>query len=261
MILLHFFILTNQNNMTTKLKYPKTVYISIALHSAVELDNNNIIDTFTVPKNMTITKISSAIPGLTYIAPDNLNNIIGDIHNYIITVPNMDINRIKNHLICNDLHQNKLRQQQQNLIKKKRKFEEIDDEIIDYNNLFDSCYQINTYNSADCIINKSYQQKPTELNPCKIFDCHMVMLNSHVPLNLLNEIPYCPLYGKFLKKEYTNISLKNIIKFLEHKKVKHIILMDFSCSSFYEKEKHTYITDKRLIRSLRRDTRKRKLFD
>jgi len=151
------------------------------------------------------------------------------------------------------------------------KDEERDVDEEEYIHHDDKSYKIKQFSTGDNVINKEYSRNNyTEKNDS----------DWNFKINVMNATGFPELIeilkGRTTQNDNTYVTLEEIVNYLQKQGVKHIILLDLSCSSFISmpppKEESLMdiddddgddvdgeetITNKRLIRNIRRDTMKK----
>lgn len=237
----------------TKYRFPNdTAVIAITTHGAIPVDEAGDIVKFEVPEDMTITKLSVSPIGVCNMASEDDSAEVVKKVSDVFSDPNPEYtfeDRMKQVVP-------ELKELQSNVasrvVKSQPRGVKKDDLTYEFLVYADRSQTLKTYKSGDKIINKDYVKYEGEGKEHP-YDFKMPILNMEGNPDFLQLI----IGGRFgmptrsmgLEKEtYTHLSY--IAGVLRHQmNVKHLILFDYSCSSFYE-------IDERTKRALAREAEK-----
>jgi hypothetical protein len=244
----------------------KTVIVGINLHGEIQLDENNDPQIGEV-KNNYIIKLNVATPGVPNISTIENYNRLGDVTKELIkknewlNEPMLSLrcqNGYKKRMLnfVNELKNEFIKENEDNVMGiekvyyRKRSVDEIlstHQQNFVYNT--GSMYKINKFNKCDPITNKLFLKfSEEELKQLEIKEDDNKRFNKILLYNFSdNENDMVDVF-QLLGPEYTEITLFNLIDFLQGMGVENIIFIDLSCAVFTSENK----LSKRDIRSTRR---------
>lgn len=239
----------------TKTRFPNdTAVLAITTHGAIRTDESNNIVTFRVPEGMTITKMSVSPIGVCNMASaDDSTDVVKTISS-VFSDP--DPKKTLEQRVQSVLPALKDKQGDVTTRVEKSQVRGTQKDPLIYNFLVyaDRSQAVKTYRENDEIIDKDYVKNEGE-GVDHPYDFKMPILNVPGNPDFLQLI----IGGRFGMptrsmrmgdEQYINLSTMVIL--LRQMKVKHIVLFDYSCSSFYE-------LDDSLQRLLRREAEKKGL--
>jgi len=224
----------------TKYRFPNdTAVIAITTHGAVPTDESGNVATFKVPEGMTITKMSVAPVGICNMASETDTTIMVRTLSKVFSDPNpaysfeQRMNEIVPTLrqLQGKVVTNVTKSQPRNIPK-----DELTYEFLVY---ADRSQAVKTYTQGEQLINKIYVKRPGEgiEHP---FDFKMPIINQpNNPdfLQLLTTGRLGPVTRSMgmNNEQFTTLSyIAGVLRWQAN--VKHLILFDYSCSSFYDED-------------------------
>jgi hypothetical protein len=278
------------------LKFPKTVIITVTTHGRIPLDKKGQPAMFTLPPGMTLTKISSVVPGVCNIMSSDDSDYYNEILIHWLKTREEEpssgtfTQKVVGFLRKED-KENIMKEVEKNVRQKKRELElekerqkmvspstipfedeyeedeDEDDEGEDmesdirlneaYLNAFDKNYPVSVFENmrkksrtipaSKKVINKQYIREESTEQFESPWDFKISVLNVVGYPDLMRLMVGRTHYGTSV------ISLEEIVKMLNEKGVRNILLVDFSCSVLQDETDVVSDPDERTIRIMRRE--------
>jgi len=216
-----------------------TLVLAITTHGAIPDEDGNV-SMFKVPDGMTITKFSVSPIGVCNMASEDdstemVNTIAG-----VFRDPNIPTFEEKMKTAIT-----KLKELQKGILSqvvKNTTGQPKDILISDFLNYSDRSLTVETYTAGEEMINKDYVKQPGE-GQSHPYDFKMPILNIEGKHDLLQLLASgrlgIPTRSMNMNKEMT-IDLSSIASILQtYMDVTHLVLFDYSCSTFYEMDPYT----------------------
>jgi len=233
------------------MSYPSEVILSITAHGGIELTKKDVPSYFTVPEGIKITKLSAVVPGVcNLVSPDDTEEFNKHILEVIRKLETRRSRRSRSRSRSKSMAPQYKRMDAKTLSKmithfqstivdsdqevhkttrQSRRNGEPDSESEEYIFHSDKSYRVCKYKPGQTIINKVYARNEKEI--VTPWDLKINAMNVEGRPDLIQEIKGRRGYLRG-EEENTFVYLKEIVDFLTQRGVKHIILLDFSCSVF-----------------------------
>lgn len=223
--------------------FPKQLILLATVHGGIFVEDTTV-NTFVVPQGMKITRIMATLPGICNVTTeDQINTVIGemkelgtspiDIQKSLSTIQSTQAEVIKGimgQMKADDPNKELFRQFMQSRIARPN---------------------VKVFNPGDTMLNKLLARSPGE-GIDSAFDYKLIGLNMDRQPDLFDLIPFGsagPAANTRAKSRYgREIFLDKVVEVLKNQGVEHVVLYDFTCSSFMGDE-----MDPRTERRFRRD--------
>jgi len=212
-----------------------TLVLAITTHGAIP-EKDGEVATFTVPEGMTITKMSVSPIGVCNMASEDDSTQVVKTLSRVFSDPNPALSfeeRLNNVIPILEAIQKEV----VSTVSKGRAGEPKNELIYDFLAYSDRSQSVKTYTQGQKIINKDYSkyEGEGELDP---YDFKMPMINVQNNPDFLQLLAAgrlgIPTRSMGMNKEMLT-DLSTIVTVLrDYMNVKHLILFDYSCSSFYD---------------------------
>jgi hypothetical protein len=232
------------------IKYPKTVILTIATHGSIEVDHKpktsetkeigyELIDmpTFVVPDGMTITKYSEVPPGTCNImTSEKIAEYIEEvIKPQLIDRPITNIkssinvyNYAKSIVREFPIYKREIVDELLNENRRAISRGETDKELRKFVHTYDNGYLLRQFKSGNVMLNKTYSRDNVDAHDT--YDWQIQLLNVDGAPDLI-----CEILGRSHYGDTEPVKLEQIVNYLKDREVSNIILLDFSCSNFINK--------------------------
>lgn len=225
--------------MDLDVEYPKTMVIVITAHGRIPVDTNfqgiKEPEIFAIPSGMTLNRINAVVPGVCNYLSDDFARKIMEIARTNITAYDLHSQENVPPGFVNHLRKMFVRATNKDWELDKRidddDKEDVDLHLKDYHTHYNKSYRSSKHESYKFALNKIYSTPSLSPN-----------YNDTITFFLPNDEMD---YFTTLTPPY-QVDLKSIVHMLSELGVKNLILMDLSCSVFYDKT-----LDERAVRHLR----------
>jgi hypothetical protein len=244
-MLIIIFFYNDKIRMDLDVEYPKTIVIVVTAHGKIQVDTNfqgiKEPEIFAIPSGMTLNRINAVVPGVCNYLSDPFARKVMEIARTNITaydlhsqenIPPGFVNHLRKTLVRETNKDWQLDKRVEDVDK-----EDVDLHLKDYHTHSNKSYRSSKHESYKFALNKIYSTpslSPNYNNTITFFlpdDGELDYFTALIP-------PY-------------QVDLKSIVHILSDLGVKNLILIDLSCSVFYDKT-----LDERDIRHLRLDSYK-----
>jgi hypothetical protein len=232
------------------MKVPTTLYIGINTHGVIDINSDNKIVTFAVPKNINISYISSVAPGVDNILTLDVSEKINkNIDEYLQGQTNNQTNNQTNKSMIVETIVNIARKEETILSKyiKNDYYNNKKVELAHYLYTRDKSFTVKEYTGKMLIYEKRFVEfTEQEISNCEIDIDNANYFNKIVIYNIdcIDLLQQIKLY---FGRSY--IYLSELITVLVSMGAKNIIFLDLSCNTFLS---HNKLTE-RSIRHMRRN--------
>ena len=258
-------------------KYPEIAVVLVTSHGTIKVNpTTHEPYTFRVPDNMSMTILNAAAPGVcnmlhSYDADDfsmktikSLKN--DDIAELLESDPTAFVDSLIDTLkkydiaVKKDIYSNQ----------KNTRDDPPDEDEKQYIYHYDKGYKIHSYESGSLVINKEYSRNNLTEQNDGIWNFKIIVLNKTGFPDIIREVN-----GRSVRDKDTYITLQTIVDYLKDDKVKHVVFLDLSCSSFIkapppnkslneiddddDDDSEEHISDERTIRDIRRNIIKKEV--
>ena len=241
--------------------YPETVIIAVTTHGTtstfINADKKLSAPTFELPPGMTLRKISAVAPGVcNFIHTPDADEYIQEIISWVKKLKPKEIikedigSKVASYLREEDYENEyipiskvlqRIKRKQSRKFFQDEEHENPDKELVRYLDNWDKSYQQGTYSNPvkrlrsstmnpprTRVLNKIYARTNSTEQFEGVWDFKIIALNVLGYPDIMTEMVGRTHIGTSL------IQLDEIVDFLHDKGVKNIILIDLSCSSFYD---------------------------
>lgn len=263
-------------------KYPEIAVVLVTSHGTIKVNpTTHEPYTFRVPDNMSMTMLNAAAPGVcnmlhSYDADDFSMKMIkslkkDEIAELLESEPTAFVDSLIDTLKKYDVAVKKDIYSNQKIIDDEPP--DVDEEQYIYH--YDKAYKIRSYGTGSSVINKEFSRNNLTEQNDGIWNFKIIVLNKTGFPDIIREVN-----GRSIKDNNTYISLETIVNYLKDDKVKHVVFLDLSCSSFVKSpppqqpqpqppskslkdidddDDEEHISDPRTIRVIRRNIIKKEL--
>ena len=240
-------------------KLPETLILSITTHGEIRLKDDEV-KMFHVPEGMNILKVSAVSPGVCNILSESSSERINAVIRNILGNPEIQFGDVQP-IIDSIIPSLKAIQSQTSINLERSKTKNVEDLQFIVHNL--KSYTSKTYKSGDEIVDKLFRRMPSE-GKYSAYDYKLNLLNvSGTPdlFQILSTGTTVPLTRGTEAKTIMDISFRFIVKELEYRGVKNIVVFDFSCATMDTGDRDTRLKRRRLgtsgLNGGKRKTRRR----
>lgn len=213
--------------------YPEIAVVLVTCHGTIKVNaKTHELFSFRMPNNTSMTLLNAVAPGVcNFLKANDADNFAKKIIDEIKHVEGGQLLQNNQEAFVNSLigilKTYDIEMKKDLIFNLSLKDEEHDADEEEYIHHDDKSYKIKQFSSGDSVINKEYSRNNYREKNDSDWNFKINVMNATGFPELI-EI----LKGRSTQNENTYVTLEEIVNYLQKQGVKHIILLDLSCSSF-----------------------------